>query len=110
VIGVAVDGAVQDVRALVEDLLRAVAVVVVDVEDGNPAGTCVAKLLGRNRGIVTPQLARSHRRTAKRDNRQLEYAHRDTHKVPTDHVDAVAVGGSEMYSSPCGETQSARLR
>ena len=47
----------QHVRPRVEDLLRAVAVVVVDIEDGDPGGTLVAEPLRGDGGVVDVAIA-----------------------------------------------------
>ena len=47
-----VDARVEDVAALPEDLLRAVALVGVDVDDRDPFDTAVAQSLGGRRGVV----------------------------------------------------------
>src|SRR5690606_14295147 len=50
--GVPVEGGEEHVRALVEDLLRAVAVVIVDVEDGYPSRPRIPQELRGNGGVV----------------------------------------------------------
>jgi len=49
---VAVDGCEQYIVAVVEDRLCAIAVVVVDVENGHLAGTLVAQVLRGDRDVV----------------------------------------------------------
>src|SRR5581483_11999830 len=52
-----VEGDEHHVVAVVEDLLRAVAVVVVDVEDGHALRPGVAEGLGRDGGVVEEAVA-----------------------------------------------------
>jgi hypothetical protein len=52
---IAVQREEQDVGALVEDRLGAVAVVIVDIQDRDPGGALVAQPLGGDRGVVEKQ-------------------------------------------------------
>lgn len=49
---VAVDGCEQYIVAVVEDRLCAIAVVVIDIENGHFAGTLVAQVLRGDRDVV----------------------------------------------------------
>ena len=52
---------IQDVAPLPEDLLRPVAVVVVDVQDRHPTGALPNEVLGHDRGVVEKAVAAVHR-------------------------------------------------
>ena len=68
----------QDIAPFVKNILRAIAVVVVDVEDGNPSRPAVAQALRRQGGVVEEAIAAEQiarrvmsRRAAERKRRML---------------------------------------
>src|ERR1019366_3072812 len=54
---IAMEGAVQNIRALVEDVLRAVAVMEIDVEDGHACAAVIAQVLRGDRRIMEKAMA-----------------------------------------------------
>ena len=54
---VSVQGDEEHVRAVVEDRLGAVAVVVVEIEDGDPSGTAIQQMLGGDGRVVEEAVA-----------------------------------------------------
>ena len=57
VLGMAVQRAEQQIAATIEDLLRAVAVVEIDVEDRDACSAAVDERLGRDGGVVEEAVA-----------------------------------------------------